>query len=574
MAPPPPPPPPNTPGQGMSDEEAARTLVALLDRLGSLAPASLWDVLDSPSLLCAASTCRGLRDSIDFFLRTSSEHASSRPKLAALLGAYRHGGYVTPFTVENSPSLLEIESRARIFDGGHFRCAFRTPHTAGSCDWGLFEDTFKMYFSRAHFHTAPGSAAQEDGSEAREEFTPSEVAAKLRRFLCPVRDGPSELLHPSTLSLIGRLLPDGHYVARWHQLPISTAEHEQRHQRDAEAVLNFSPGVVRSAVAWCDFTAGAPLGHETFLCLPRGAVPDPATREAVAAWAQRPLEEWSLRDATDATSLDRTRLVLSSSHWPRMHPLLPTQPSESYDHATVAAYMRRLHDAADDSARPTALLFEMQADVHLQSGYMILDGHHKIEALRRLSHERGLAGEAAPRINFLVISPRLPAVSSLGSRGPYMDEAKGMQELAQARGDATAPVVSILEAQAVAKHSAALRALHDASQVVCVLSDLCQQVQARAEREAKERFVAKKREEARVRARAEALKSALCAAHVPGLDVEKHCREVSAVGLEAQMSYWEGVCREHGVELPGPEGQKTAAEEEHEEEIDFGSLFD
>ena len=149
-------------------------------------------------------------------------------------------------------------------------------------------------------------------------------------------------------------------------------------------LTHFLPQEVRKAFSWTDFRTGAPHGHDAFLCLPRGALPDPATRAAIAAWAQRPLEEWDLCEA-DFASFCRTRLVLCSSHWPRMHPLLPTQPPEALDEATVEAYVARLRDAADDSARPTALLFEMQADVHLQSAYMILDGHHKVEALRCLS---------------------------------------------------------------------------------------------------------------------------------------------------------------------------------------------
>ena len=70
--------------------------------------------------------------------------------------------------------------------------------------------------------------------------------------------------------------------------------------------------------------------------------------------------------------------------------------------------------------------------MHQQSGYMLLDGHHKVEALRRLSAERRRAGEAPPRINFLLISPRMPAESSIGPRGVYSDEETGVRELEQA----------------------------------------------------------------------------------------------------------------------------------------------
>ena len=485
-----------------------------------------------------------------------------------LADANRHGGYVTPFTVEGSPSLLEISYQSVIYSGGHFRCAFRGPNTAGKCDWKVFEDTFKMHFERARFQVSSGGDAPES--------TPSEVAAQFRRFLCPVRDGPVALLHASTLSLIGRLLPDGCYVARWHQLPLMSAEHEKLQQRDLESVLNFLPQEVRKAFSWTDFRTGAPHGHDAFLCLPRGALPDPATRAAIAAWAQRPLEEWDLCDA-DFASFSRTRLVLCSSHWPRMHPLLTTQPPEALDEATVEAYVARLRDAADDSARPTALLFEMQADVHLQSAYMILDGHHKVEAVRRLSCEREMAGEAPPRINFLILSPRMPAESSLGNRGPYMDENTGMQELEQARGETAVTIFSIPEAQAAAKHAAALRALQDASQVVSVLSDLCHEVQVRAEREVRQAFVARKREEARIRTQVETLKKALRAVHVPGLDVESRCPAPGVdAGLQAQLVYWEGVCRQHGVELPDPEEKKATDEEREDvtEDVDLGSLFD
>ena len=66
------------------------------------------------------------------------------------------------------------------------------------------------------------------------------------------------------------------------------------------------------------------------------------------------------------------------------------------------------------------------------------------------------------------------------------------------------------------------------------------------------------------------LKDALRVAHVPGL-----LQEVSPEGLEAQLRYWEGLCSQHGVGLPGPEGKATATEEEEEEEeLDLGDLFD
>ena len=556
----------------LADQEAVKTLLALLGRLGIFDHASLWDQLNSPSLLCAASTCAALRDSVDAFLRTGSDH-TSRLELAALLGAYRHGGYVAPFAVDDSsPSLLEITFRALIWNSGHFRCSsghFR-------CGWDLFEDTFCMRFMRVHYHA---------GGDAQ-ELTPSELAAKFRRFMCPVRDGPAELLHASNLNLIGQLLPNGHYVARWHQLPLMSAEDERLHQRDSNAILRFSPSEITSSAAWNDHTAGAPRLHETFLCLPRGALPDPATRQAMATWAaedavQPSAEDWALRDA-DLTgeSLCRTQLVLCSCHWPRMHPLLPTQPAEALDEATVEAYVAQLRAADYDSARPTALLFEMQADVHIQSAYMILDGHHKIEALRRLSRERRMAGEAgkaAPRINFLIVSPRMPIASSMGDRGVYMDEDAGVQQVERARGDCAVPVPSMGEAQAAAKHAAALRALHDASQVVAVLSDLLHEVQASAEREVREAFVAGTREEARRRAQVELLKDALRVAHVPGLLAfgMQPLREVSPEGLEAQLRYWEGLCVQHGVGLPGPEGKATATEEEEEEEeLDLGDLFD
>ena len=61
--------------------------------------------------------------------------------------------------------------------------------------------------------------------------------------------------------------------------------------------------------------------------------------------------------------------------------------------------------------------------------------------------------------------------------------------------------------------------------------------------------------------------------HVPGLDVESRC---PAPGVQAQLVYWEGVCRQHGVELPDPEEKKATDEEREDvtEYEDLGSLFD
>ena len=41
-----------------------------------------------------------------------------------------------------------------------------------------------------------------------------------------------------------------------------------------------------------------------------------------------------------------------------------------------------------------------------------------------------------------------------------------------------------------------------------------------------------------------------------------------------QLLPLEGVCRQHGVELPDPEEKKATDEEREDVDVDIGSLFD
>ena len=83
-----------------------------------------------------------------------------------------------------------------------------------------------------------------------------------------------------------------------------------------------------------------------------------------------------------------------------------------------------------------------------------------------------------------------------------------------------------------------------------------------------------------MRAQVEALKAALRAAHVPGLDLGGQCSQVKRKQeqegleqLEAQLRRWQGICEEHGVGVPEPEA-KTTMDEEEEIELELGGLFD
>ena len=158
-----------------------------------------------------------------------------RLALSAVLSAHRHGGYVMPFRVEGSPSLLNITSEVEMFAGGEFRmnCA------RGRCNYEVFEDTFQMAFQPGVFESSAS------GHDAPEE-TPSEVADKFRRFLSPAA---SQLLNASTLSLVGKLLPDGEYAARWSQLPLLSAQDATRFKQTCTGILDYSPAS-RQGTIW------------------------------------------------------------------------------------------------------------------------------------------------------------------------------------------------------------------------------------------------------------------------------------------------------------------------------------
>ena len=318
-----------------------------------------------------------------------------------------------------------------------------------------------------------------------------------------------------------------------------------------------------------------------FLMLPRGVLPDARTRDAIAEWSQRPFENWTLlgegfrRSVRD--SFCRARVALCSKHWPSMHALMPTQAPEALNEATVGTYVARLREAAEHDARPTALLYEMSADVHSQSGYFILDGHHKIEALRRLSRERDAALRPPPRINFLIVSKPAPTRDGEHHR-TYLDELSGIQQLQRQREcERTAPF-SVEEVIAASKHTAALRALYEASQVVGVIGHLMSGVEVRARQEAREAEVATCRQEARARAEAGTLKKALQAARVPGLNLGAHSRAIKGAAAQEERDYWDALCREHSVGPPAPVAAECSEQVEEDTEADgfdlSGWLFD
>ena len=94
---------------------------------------------------------------------------------------------------------------------------------------------------------------------------------------------------------------------------------------------------------------------------------------------------------------------LGSYNWPNMYPIMASQPSSQLNEETVLFYMNALQTRSGEYHRPTVVLVEMRHWHHCEKFYFVLDGHHKLEAMQRLS-KHGSMRLKNNRLNFLIIS--------------------------------------------------------------------------------------------------------------------------------------------------------------------------
>jgi hypothetical protein len=365
-------------------------------------------------------------------------------------------------------------------------CTFQI---GGHCEWDGFEDTFRLLFREVKYPS----------TEAGAVATPESIGALFRRFLNPLYD-ESRLLSPASLGLIGHLLPDDCYVARWCQLSVFGSK-DKAHFDDAMDKI-LSPGHHEKSEAryyhqGC--TNSAPL-----LYCPRAPLPDSLTRNDVIKWAQNECEEawytpWQHCPRSDTSQQFEEEMVAKygqlarpcysaylanqnceptsatpfltplqsfaerSYHWPNMHPLLPTQPSQKLNEATVLAYMDLLQKASAQHERPTVLLLEVKAHKHQETYFFVLDGHHKLEALQRLKSTVGLKN---PRINFLIVSRFVkPELDWIATDQHFYDDFSGIKEHRGGRH-------LLVAARAAVEYDAALRTIHGCFQVASVVRKL------------------------------------------------------------------------------------------------------
>ena len=328
---------------------------------------------------------------------------STRKHLANIFATYLFGGYCVPFKVnEDSPNLLKLDFGSHMFQETKFEME-------NQCKWSGFEDTYAMRFTNVEYGEA--------------KLTPPEsVADRFRQFSNPFFD-PSFLLNKSTLENVGMLLPaNTTYIARWAQLPIFSDEER--------TILENSVRCMCSLNHYQEFYPLNALQHcikTSFLFSPRALFPDPETRRKITEWANdKNISEiwhapWQLQpkhvsyswlkeemnvkygplgkmyfdayrsrerggEGPDANTYANPlpKFVANSIHWPNIHPIIPTQPASKINEETVLKYMKSLQEASDEYSRPTVLLLEMKAGVHLETVYFILDGHHKLVAMQRL----------------------------------------------------------------------------------------------------------------------------------------------------------------------------------------------
>lgn len=464
-----------------------------------------------PSLLNISMTCQCLKDMVDklLLLDIVAPGVNSRKYLADMCATFHLGGYCTPFHVCDSPNALGIEYRTGIFE----ECFFRA---GDQCQWSGFEDTYKMMFHNVNF-PGRGSGGDEDIL-----VTPESVAALFRRFYNPLYD-QHHLLNSKTLQHIGQLLPDDHYVARWCQLSVfnradvkcNIKAMERMCNLNSHYSLSFHPYVSKD-------THFEHLPCIGYLYCPRAPLPNSYTRNKVLEWSQRECHEgwhapWRLHasspwllnemdakygflgktcgtyylkqpqnipadtDDADDTGDENPPLPFftqNSYHWPTMNAILPTQPADKLNEATVETYMELLLQTSADYARPTVLLLEVTAHSHRESYYFCLDGHHKLEALKRLVSLKGVAVDN-PRLNFLIISRSVPTDNANVGEGTYFDkyqdEYSGVEEhetLCASNGELLSPDSIHLATE----YHLALKTLHDQFEVTSVVEDIISMV--------------------------------------------------------------------------------------------------
>eukprot|EP00942_MAST-04A_sp_MAST-4A-sp1_P007616 g7616.t1 len=402
---------------------------------------TLWQLLTIPSILQISLSCRDMKNTVDMILLSYDrwKHNSlvlnvrTRKDLADICNTYQFGGYCIPFKVNDSPNLLKINYSSGMFEKSVFEMK-------NQCKWTGFEDTFLMRFHDVEF-----------GEEKMDP--PESIANRFRKFSNPLLD-PDFLLNEITLESIGMLLPGNTtYTAYWAQLPVfSDTEERQVFENSIQQMSNLNDPNP-------DYRC-MPVTHQRlgFLYIPGAIFPDPVTRNKVVEWANDKYKSelwhipWKRRpksvsnvwreDDMKATygniGVTYTHFHLKSErkmrgshyvgerhdinnpdilpkfcresmHWPKLYPIVSTQPMDKINEETVLMYMELLQKASNECCRPTVVLLKMKAAAHFDIVYFILDGHHKLIAMQRLveNQKKQLSTSSTlinnQRLNFLII---------------------------------------------------------------------------------------------------------------------------------------------------------------------------
>ena len=107
--------------------------------------------------------------------------------------------------------------------------------------------------------------------------------------------------------------------------------------------------------------------------------------------------------ADTSTELNLGQLLRCPNACPSLHGILTMQPAGELNSETVAGYMQQMVSENGSSRAPTVLLYRV-GGVH-GDRLVVLDGHHKLEAARRLRQCASTVTCVAPQLNFLIIDP-------------------------------------------------------------------------------------------------------------------------------------------------------------------------
>lgn len=234
-----------------------------------------------------------------------------------------------------------------------------------------------------------------DEKQASLKATANLIGEQLNCFMHPVLDQQqaANLMDAGSLDCIAQLLPDADYSLSLVQAQVASRSTAAEFDAHLEQVNEYYQ-------VWDHFAVCSGASEiedaDDYVCMPKVPVLADSQREGLQAMHRRPLEN-------RCDNIGHLILSQCAQSIPAPMGILCTQSHEQLNQDRVSEYQREMASCSA-SCCPTVLVYRVKADIQHESRLCVLDGHHKLEAARRLRAERIKSGGALPRLNFLIIA--------------------------------------------------------------------------------------------------------------------------------------------------------------------------